>query len=187
LWCSRAWTPTARTRIFIEPIPIGSRWTPPASPFRAGDQFITCINSPYYDEYIPDIFREIIERYRPEGFTDNSWSGLGRNSICHCENCARKFREKTRQPLPRGKNWDDPVYREWIQWSYARRLDVWDLNNRVTRAAAGPACIWIGMNSGSISSQCQSFRGYKAICERAEIIMLDHQSRQRRQRLSAQW
>ncbi len=27
----------------------------------------------------------------PEGFTDNSWSGLGRGSICYCENCARKF------------------------------------------------------------------------------------------------
>jgi hypothetical protein len=146
-------------------------------PFRAGDQFITCINSPYYDDYIPDILREIIERYRPEGFTDNSWSGLGRASICHCENCARKFRERTPQPLPREKNWDDPVYREWIQWNYARRVEVWDSNNRVTRGAGGPDCLWAGMNSGSVSGQCQSFRDYKEICARAEIIMLDHQAR----------
>ena len=146
-------------------------------PFRAGDQFITCINSGYYDEYIPDILREIVERDRPEGFTDNSWSGLGRASICHCENCARKFHEKTRQPLPRGKNWDDAVYREWIQWNYARRVEVWDLNNRVTRGAGGSDCIWAGMNSGSIISQCQSFRDYKEIAARADILMLDHQSR----------
>jgi hypothetical protein len=33
------------------------------------------------------------------------------------------------------------------------------------------------MNSGSISSQCESFRDYKEICRRADIIMLDHQSR----------
>jgi hypothetical protein len=33
------------------------------------------------------------------------------------------------------------------------------------------------MNSGSIGGQCQSFRDYKEICARAEIIMLDHQSR----------
>src|SRR5437588_1015784 len=98
-------------------------------PYKAGDQFLTCINSAYYEEYIPEILREIIERYRPEGFTDNSWSGLGRNSICHCDNCARKFRDKMRQPLPREKNWDDPVYREWIQWNYTRRLEIWDLNN----------------------------------------------------------
>jgi len=33
------------------------------------------------------------------------------------------------------------------------------------------------MNSGSVAGQCQSFRDCEAICARAEIIMLDHQSR----------
>src|SRR5580765_7463411 len=33
------------------------------------------------------------------------------------------------------------------------------------------------MNSGSISAQCQSFRDYKGICSRAEMLLLDHQSR----------
>ena len=49
-------------------------------PYKAGELFITCVNSPYYDEHIPAILREIIERYHPEGFTDNSWSGLGRGT-----------------------------------------------------------------------------------------------------------
>ena len=146
-------------------------------PYRAGETYISCINSPYYDEWIPDILREIIERYRPEGITDNSWAGLGRGSICHCANCRRQFQQKAAHALPREKNWDDRVYREWIRWNYARRIEVWELNNRTTQAAGGPHCIWSGMNSGSIGSQCQSFRDYKAICERAEIIMLDHQSR----------
>jgi len=146
-------------------------------PYRAGDLFVTCVNSPYYEGYIPAILREIIERTHPEGLTDNSWSGLGRSSICHCDNCARKFREKFDHALPREKNWDDPVYRQWIQWNYARRLEIWDLNNRTTKAVGGPDCLWIGMNSGSISGQCQSFRDYKEICARAEIIMLDHQAR----------
>jgi hypothetical protein len=44
-------------------------------PYRAADRYITCVNSPYYDEYIPDILREIIDRNHPEGFADNS--GLG--------------------------------------------------------------------------------------------------------------
>jgi hypothetical protein len=79
--------------------------------------------------------------------------------------------------LPRQKNWDDPVYREWILWNYARRLETWDLNNHAAQAAGGPACIWVGMNSGSILGQCQSFRDYKEICARAQLIMLDHQSR----------
>jgi hypothetical protein len=33
------------------------------------------------------------------------------------------------------------------------------------------------MNSGSVSSQARSFRDYREICRRADIIMLDHQSR----------
>ena len=146
-------------------------------PHKAGDLFITCVNGPYYDEHIPAILREIAERYHPEGFTDNSWSGLGRGSPCYCENCRRKFRERSGKALPRVKDWDDPVYREWIRWNYDRRLEIWDLNNRTTKAAGGPDCIWAGMNSGSIAGQCQSFRDYKAICERADIIMLDHQAR----------
>ena len=146
-------------------------------PYRAGELYVTCVNSPYYEEYIPSIFREIIERTHPEGITDNSWSGLGRESICHCENCSKEFQQRTGKTLPAEKNWDDPVYRQWIEWNYARRLEIWDLNNRATRAAGGPDCLWVGMNSGSISGQCRSFRDYKEICRRAEIIMLDHQAR----------
>jgi hypothetical protein len=145
--------------------------------YKAGDLFVSCVNSPYYYEYLPGVLREIIERSHPEGITDNSWSGLGRNSICYCEHCARSFGQRTGRPIPREKNWRDPVYREWIRWSYARRLEIWDLNNRVTRAAGGPDCLWVGMNSGSVSSQCASFRDYREICRRAEIIMLDHQTR----------
>ncbi len=120
---------------------------------------------------------EIIERSHPEGLTDNSWSGLGRDSICYCENCAKKFRGRTGKNIPSEKNWDDPVYRQWIEWSYARRLEIWDLFNRATKAAGGPRCLWVGMNSGSVSGQCRSFRNLKEICRRAEIFMLDHQAR----------
>jgi hypothetical protein len=146
-------------------------------PYRAEDKYVTCVNSAYYDEYIPGILTEIVERSRPEGFTDNSWSGLGRDSICYCENCARKFRDKTGQDLPRAKDWSSPVYRQWIEWNYERRLEVWDLNNRVTKAAGGPECLWIGMNSGSISTQSRSFRNFAEICKRSEIVLLDHQAR----------
>jgi hypothetical protein len=146
-------------------------------PCRAGELYVTCVNSPYYEEYIPGILREIIERSRPEGITDNSWSGLGRENICHCQNCVKKFKERTGTAIPAAKNWDDPTYREWIRWNYARRLEIWDLNNRATRAAGGPDCLWVGMNSGSVSGQCRSFRDFLEICRRAEIILLDHQAR----------
>jgi len=148
-----------------------------AKPYRAADKYVTCVNSPYYDEYLPAVITEIIERYKPEGLTDNSWSGLNRDSICYCDNCARKFRDKTGQALPVRHDWDNPAFRQWIEWSYARRLEIWDLNNRIAQKAGGPHCLWIGMNSGSITSQSTSFRDMKEICRRAEMMLMDHQAR----------
>lgn len=146
-------------------------------PYKAGDLYVTCINSPYYNEHIPSILTEIFNLYHPEGFTDNSWSGLGRDSICYCENCRKSFHSKTGKELPTVKNWNDSSYRLWIRWNYERRVEIWDLNNRITKKAGGPDCIWSGMNSGSVSGQARSFRDLKAISERAEIIMLDSQAR----------
>jgi Hypothetical glycosyl hydrolase 6 len=146
-------------------------------PYRAADKYIACINSPYYDEYLPAVLREIAGRSHPDGFTDNSWAGMGRERICFCANCDRTFQAKTGHALPRKADWDDPAYREWITWSYARRIEVWELNNRTTREAGGPECIWAGMNSGSVTAQARSFRDLKAICARADVMMLDHQRR----------
>ena len=146
-------------------------------PYRAGDLYISCINGPYYEQFLVGVLKEIIERTKPEGITDNSWSGLGRSSICYCPYCRKKFKDRTGKELPLKKDWNDTAYREWITWNYERRIEIWDLNNRATKEAGGPDCLWIGMNSGSLSGQSSSFRDYKKICERAEIIMLDHQAR----------
>jgi hypothetical protein len=111
-------------------------------PYKAGDLYVTCVNSSYYNEHIPSILTEVANLYHPEGFTDNSWSGLGRDTICYCENCKKSFRNMTGKEIPVARNWDDGTYREWIRWNYNRRLEIWDLNNRFTRAAGGPDCIW---------------------------------------------
>ena len=146
-------------------------------PYRAADKYVTCIHGPYYEEYLTGVLREIVERYHPEGVTDNSWAGLGRESICYCANCETKFHAKAGLAIPRRADWNDAAYRQWIMWSYQRRLEVWDLNNRTTQAAGGPDCIWSGMNSGSVTAQARSFRDLKEIGRRAHIIMLDHQRR----------
>lgn len=146
-------------------------------PYRAGERYITCINSPYYQTFLPAILQEIIERTHPDGITDNSWSGLGRSSICYCVHCQRQFKETTGHALPRKKDWESEAYRQWIVWNYARRVALWEHNNRVTQDAGGPDCLWLGMNDGDIISQSHRFRDYKAICERSEILMLDSQSR----------
>jgi hypothetical protein len=146
-------------------------------PYRDRDLNIPCINGPYYREHIPAILREIAEKYQPEGFTDNSWSGLPRTNICGCDNCAKKFRADRGLDLPRQLDWDDSAYRAWIEWSYACRLEIWDEFNRTTRAAGGPDCLWVGMNGVSISGAAGDFRDYREICRRTEILMIDNQRR----------
>jgi hypothetical protein len=97
--------------------------------------------------------------------------------MCYCVNCKNKFRQASGKDLPTKKDWNDPVYRQWIEWSYKRRLETWDLFTSTTKAAGGPDCIWSGMLSGNFVQAASSFRDMKELCERADIIMMDHQGR----------
>ena len=146
-------------------------------PYMATGLYIACVNSPYYREYLPAILREIATRYHPEGFTDNNWNGPMRDQPCFCTHCERSFRARTGAALPRAANWDDPLYREWIMWNYARRLEIWDEFNRATREAGGADCIWVGMMAGSQAWQARVFRDDREVYRRTEMVMLDDQRR----------
>jgi len=139
--------------------------------------YVACVNGPYYREYLPAVLREIVTNYRPDGVTDNNWNGPQRHQPCYCANCEQSFRARAGAALPRRVDWDDPVYREWILWNYARRLEIWDEFNRVTRDAGGPDCLWVGMMSGSLNYQARVFRDDREVFRRTELIMLDHQRR----------
>jgi hypothetical protein len=119
----------------------------------------------------------VATRYRPDGFTDNNWNGPMRHQPCYCRHCEQRFRARTGEALPRGVDWESPLYREWIRWNYDRRLEIWDRFNAVTRAAGGPDCLWVGMMAGSQNWQARVFRDDYEIYRRTGIIMLDHQRR----------
>jgi hypothetical protein len=146
-------------------------------PFKGGDLYTVCVNGPWVKECIPAILREIAERYRPDGFTDNSWSGLGQKQVCYCDHCREAFRRAASRELPARVGWDDPAYRAWIRWSYARRTEIWDAYDRVTRETGGPDCHWLGMCQGEPSRMCEDFRDPHAIWSRSPIVMLDWQAR----------
>lgn len=146
-------------------------------PYRAQNRYVACINSEYYQVFLADILREIIERSAPDGITDNSWSGLGNKQICYCSHCQSKFRQATGFELPEHPSWDLDAYRRWIIWSYETRLALWEFNNSVTRESGGEHCLWIGMNSGDPIRQAEHLRDCREVCRRAEIFMLDFQTR----------
>ena len=146
-------------------------------PYRAGDLYVTSVDSPYYQEYIPAQLREIASRYHPDGFTDNSFSGLNRDHIDYSPHAARRFREATGHDLPRRPDWDDPIYRQWIRWSYDRRLEIWDTNNEAAQQAGGEDCLWIGMLNTDPIGQGVSLRDLHGLASRARFILLNSQSR----------
>lgn len=146
------------------------------SPIMSNDRYFSCINSDYYKVFIPQVLEEIIERYHPAGFADNSWKGLGRNTICYCENCKTKFKASRGHNLPEKVSWNDPVYREWIRWGYECRMENWDLFNEVTKRAGGENCLWFGMINADPASG--SFNDLKAILSRSKMIFNDQQGRE---------
>jgi hypothetical protein len=146
-------------------------------PFVSGELYTVCVNGPWVRECVPAILREIAERYRPDGFTDNSWSGLGQGEICCCDSCREAFRRTGAGELPSRVDWDDPAYRAWIRWSYARRTEIWDGYNAATHESGGPECHWLGMCQGDPAEMCGDFRHPSAIWSRSPIVMLDWQAR----------
>lgn len=146
-------------------------------PYSAGGRYFSCVNSGYYNEYIPQLLQEIIETYHPDGITDNSWQGPSAKQICYCENCRQKFLKDTGYELPARPDWNDRVYKAWIKWSFRSRLDNWDLFNRITKKYGGEDCLWLGMvNANPVASHCALY-DIKEVGERSALIMTDHQSR----------
>ncbi len=67
--------------------------------------------------------------------------------------------------------------REWVEWGYARRVEIWELNNRTTKYAGGSDCLWLGMIGGDFVSQGRRLRDPDALLKRTEVVMLDDQAR----------
>jgi hypothetical protein len=149
------------------------------TPYKAGPNYIACINSGYYREFLPAVFREIIDRSHPDGFADNSWAGLSAGKICYCTNCVDGFRAYAGAELPPKHDWSDPVYRSWIRWNFNRRTEVWAENTRITSESGGPDCVWVGMIGGDMGHEVDRFEDIHAIARAASprILFIDHQRR----------
>jgi hypothetical protein len=148
------------------------------SPFIVQGRYQSCVNSGYYKEFIPGVLKEIIERYHPDGFTDNSWSGIRRQSICYCDNCKHGFHEYSGESLPEEIDYQNPVFRKWVEWSYKSRMDNWKLYNQVAAEHGGPDCLWLGMVGGAnYLGGHMGFSDIREVAKRSKVIMVDHQGR----------
>ncbi len=146
-------------------------------PIMSQGRYVACVNGGYYQEFIPQVFREIIEKYHPDGFADNSWAGLGSKEICYCENCRKQFMEAYGCKLPENADWEDPVYRKWIRWNYSLRVRNWHYFNEVTEKWGGKDCKWFGMLNADPFSTGGRFYDIKKLVQGVPFLFCDHQSR----------
>lgn len=131
---------------------------PDGSVSRAEELYQTCLNSPYYYEYVPSLFREIHENYDVDGFFGNAWSGA--RELCHCPHCREKYRRDLGQDLPVERT------AEWEQWRTKCDEDLWRFWDDFTKQIK-PDTIWMGNH------------GVSRIADLAAMINADFQRRER--------
>ncbi|HEY7499416.1 MAG TPA: alpha-amylase family protein [Vicinamibacterales bacterium] len=87
------------------------------------DLWVTCALGPYNFEFMDEVHREIVTKYRVDGIFANRWAPQGGD--CYCTNCQQNFRAATGRDLPRSADRRDPTRRAFIEWRKARLTELW--------------------------------------------------------------
>ena len=129
-------------------IAVGADGTPRrhwASP----EMWVTCGLGPYNFEFMTEVKREIMSRYKVDAIFINRWDGSG---MCYCEHCQRNFRFDSGQELPRTSNPQDPARRAYILWRQRRLFDLWRLWDDEVRRVNADSCVIPNTGGGATSA-----------------------------------
>ncbi len=83
-------------------------------PVRNWEMLATCLHGPYVQECNFEILEELLDRYDLDGFNYNGY----RYKDCYCDRCRAAFKEATGHDLPTKENWNDPVWRTYVDFRY---------------------------------------------------------------------
>jgi hypothetical protein len=133
------------------------------------EMWVTCGLGPYNFEFMTDVQREIMTRYRVDGIFINRWNGSGQ---CYCEHCQKNFKDASGFDLPRTNDPQDPARRAYILWRQQRLFDLWQTWDRAVRAINPDSCVIPNTGGGANSSL-----DMKKIGELAPTLMADRQAR----------
>ena len=133
------------------------------------EMWITCALGPYNFEFMTEVKKEIMSRYRVDAIFINRWDGSG---ICFCEHCRRNFREANGLELPLSNNPQDPARRAYILWRQQRLFDLWRLWDGEVRKINPDSCVIPNTGGGATSSL-----DMKRIGELAPTLIADRQAR----------
>lgn len=101
------------------------------------DLWVTCALGPYNFEFMDQVNREIVTKYRVDGIFANRWEPQG--GSCFCVHCQKNFAAATGKELPKTTDARDPLRRQFLEWRKARLTELWkhwDANVRAVSAEA---------------------------------------------------
>jgi hypothetical protein len=133
------------------------------------EMWVTCGLGPYNFEFMTEVKREIVARYRVDGLFVNRWEGSG---LCHCEHCRRGFRAGAGRELPRAADPGDPAYGDYRQWREERLLALWARWDAEVRKV-NPDCRVVPNTGGGATSSLDM----NALGDRAPMLVADRQAR----------
>jgi hypothetical protein len=133
------------------------------------EMWVTCGLGPYNFEFMTEVKKEIMSRYKVDAIFINRWDGSG---MCYCEHCRKNFREAAGHDLPRTSNPRDPVRQEYVLWRQQRLFDLWRLWDSEVRKINPDSCVIPNTGGGATSSL-----DMQRIGELAPTLMADRQAR----------
>jgi hypothetical protein len=133
------------------------------------EMWVTCGLGPYNFEFMTEVKKEIMSRYRVDGIFINRWDGSG---MCYCEHCVKNFKDASGFDLPRTNNPQDPARRAYMLWRQQRLFDLWQTWDRAVRKINPDSCVIPNTGGGATSSL-----DMKKIGELAPTLMADRQAR----------
>ena len=95
--------------------------------------WVTCALGPYNFEFMDQVHREIVTKYKVDGIFANRWAPQGGD--CYCVHCQKNFKDATGMDLPRTSDRRDPARRAFVAWRKARLTELWKRWDATVRAA----------------------------------------------------
>jgi hypothetical protein len=133
------------------------------------EMWVTCALGPYNFEFMTEVKKEIMSRYRVDGIFINRWDGSG---MCYCDHCREHFQAAAGRVLPRTSDPQDATRRAYVLWRQQRLFDLWRLWDAEVRKIHADSCVIPNTGGGALSAL-----DMKAIGELAPVLIADRQAR----------
>ena len=99
-----------------------------------------CVNTPYR-QLVRDRIVELVAKEGVDGIFFDMFHA--RSDECYCACCKAKFRQQTGQDAPTVENFENPVWRKWVEFRYRSIEDAMLEFNRAIKAANPEAALLV--------------------------------------------